>query len=146
LREKRKEPFLGYFSVNENRFGWLTIKKKLKTILPTLKEKKRYLAFEIVSDSQIKDLNAISEQIMAKTLELIGQLGVAKAGIQVIKDTWNPEKQRGILRVSNKHVDEIRSALALIKQIDNKDVIVKSIGVSGILNKAKQKYLIWGVK
>ena len=35
---------------------------------------------------------------MAKTQELIGILGVAQAGIQVIKDCWNSKKQKGIVK------------------------------------------------
>jgi len=78
---------------------------------------------------------------MDKSLELIGQLGVAKAGIQILHDCWNPEIQRGIIRVGNKQVDELKAALTLIKSINNQDIIIKSIGVSGILNKAKERYL-----
>jgi ribonuclease P/MRP protein subunit POP5 len=99
------------------------------------------LAFEIVSNSQIKDYKAVSNEITAKSLELIGTLGVAKAGLQVIKDCWKPETQKGIIRVNHKHVDEIKSALTLIQKINNKQVAVKSIGVSGILKKAKEKYI-----
>jgi len=110
-------------------------------LLPTLKEKKRYLAFEIISKNKINDFRAVSEQINAKTLELIGQLGAAKAGLIVLQDCWNPESQRGIIRVGHKQVDEIRAALTLITKIDGKEVIVKSVGSSGILKKAKEKYL-----
>ena len=117
----------------------IQIKKQLKTLLPTLKEKKRYLAFEIVSNHEIKDYKAISEEIMAKSLELIGQLGVAKAGIQPLKDTFKANK--GIIKVNVKHVDELKAALTFIKKINNKEVIVKSIGASGILKKAKERYL-----
>ena len=106
-----------------------------------MKEKKRYLAFEIVSDSQIKDIKAISKQIMDKTLELIGQLGVAKAGVQVLSECWDAEKQKGIIKVNNKHVDELKAALTLVKSINGKEVIVKSIGVSGIMKKAEKNYL-----
>jgi ribonuclease P/MRP protein subunit POP5 len=109
--------------------------------LPTLKEKKRYLAFEIVSNSKIKDFKVISEQIMAKSLELIGQLGVAKAGVNIISDCWNPELQRGIIRINHNHVDKIKSALTFVDKIGNEEVVVKSVGVSGILDKAKERYL-----
>ena len=117
------------------------IKKKIKSILPTLKEKKRYLVFEIISDNQIKDFKAISEQILNKSLELLGQLGVAKAGIQILPNKWNMQFQRGLIRVHHTQVNELKSALTLIEKINNKKVIIKSIGVSGILNKAEQKYL-----
>ena len=78
---------------------------------------------------------------MDKSLELIGQLGVAKAGIQPISDCWNPKLQRGIIKVGHKHVDELKASLSFIKKINNKDTIVKSIGISGILKKAKERYL-----
>ena len=54
--------------------------------------------------------------------------------------------QKGIIKVNHKHVDELKSALTLIEKINNKKVIVKSLGVSGILNKAEQRYLKWGEK
>jgi len=116
-------------------------KGKLKPLLPTLKEKKRYLAFEIISDNPINEFNGVSEEIMAKSLELLGQLGVAKAGIQILAECWNPNMQRGLIRVNNKHVDELKASLSFVEKINDKDVIIKSVGVSGIINKAKERYL-----
>lgn len=107
--------------------------------MPTLKEKKRYLAFEVVSDKGINDLKAVSDEIMAKALELVGNLGLAKAGIQILK--YNKSLQKGLIRVNHKHVDELKAALTFIKKINNKEAIVKSIGVSGMLNKAEERYL-----
>ena len=109
--------------------------------MPTLKEKKRYLAFEIISEQKIKDFREVSDQIMSKSLELVGNLGVAQAGIQILKEKWNPALQRGLIRVNHKHVDKLKAALTFIEKINNKEVIVKSIGVSGMLNKAEEKYL-----
>ena len=140
LWEKRKEPLFGCFSVNENRFKVINIKKGLKTLLPTLKEKKRYLVFEIVSKSPIKDYKDVSEQILAKSQEFLGILGMAKAGIQVMPK-YNSNTQRGLIKVNHKHVDELKAALTFIDKLDNKEVIVNSIGVSGILKKAEAKYL-----
>lgn len=127
-----------YFSVNENRFRMG--KQKLRPILPTLKEKKRYLVFEVISDSKITDNRAISSKIEDNALEFLGQLGYGKAGVQVM-DCWNPDKTRGIIKVNNNHVDDVKASLAFIKEIKNREVIVKSVGASGILDKAKEKYL-----
>ncbi len=118
----------------------IKIKKQLKTLLPTLKERKRYLVFEIASKEKINDYKAVSSQILAKTQEFLGILGMAKAGIQLIPK-YNSGLQRGIIRVNHKHVDELRAALAFIDQINGKTATIKSIGVSGILDKAEQKYL-----
>ena len=97
--------------------------------------------FEIISKSPIENFNDVKEEIINRSLELIGQLGVAKAGMQVMADCWNKEKQRGIIRVGHKSVDEIKAALTFIETINNQKVIVKSVGVSGVINKAKKKYL-----
>jgi RNase P/RNase MRP subunit POP5 len=99
------------------------------------------LVFEIISKSRINDFNAVSEQITAKSLEMIGQLGVARAGIQPLADCWNARLQRGIIKVGHRYTDELKASLAFIQKVNNEGVIFKSIGMSGILDKAKQKYL-----
>ena len=114
------------------------IKKGLKSLLPTLKERKRYLAFEVISKEKIGNFSSISSAVWAKTKEFLGELGLAKAGIWLLPDKWNSSKQTGIIRVSHKHVNELKASLALIKNIDNFPVIVRSIGVSGMLNKTER--------
>lgn len=78
----------------------------------------------------------MSTAISEECLRFLGELGCAKAGIQIL-DVWN--NQKGIIRVDNKSVNELKSALILIKEIDGKNVIIKTKGVSGILKKAKEK-------
>ena len=109
---------------------------KLKPILPSLIEKKRYFTFEIISKSQIKDFSAVSKAVWASLLSFTGEFGAAKAGIWLLSDKYNEETQRGIIKVSNKHVNELKASLSLIKEIDKNKVIVRSIIVSGMLNKA----------
>ena len=110
---------------------------KIKPILPVFKEKKRYLVFEVISDSPITNFNTISNQISQTSQEFLGKLGIAKAGIQIV-DKYNPKLQRGIIKVNHKHIHDLKSDLTFVKKIDNKNVIIKSIKVSGILNKAKK--------
>ncbi len=111
---------------------------KLKRLSPSLREKKRYLAFEIISDSRIDDFNVISQEINSNYLACAGSFSAQSAGINVIYDKWNQEKQRGIIRVGHKHVDELKASLALLKQINSTPIIAKSIGLSGILKKASE--------
>ncbi len=117
------------------------VNTKLKPILPSLREKKRYLVFEVISKEKIDDANAVSNAIWDHSLQFLGQLGAAKAGIMVLSNKWNPEQQKGIVKVSHKHVDSLKSALVFINKIGNNDVICRSLGVSGILKKAETKYL-----
>ena len=110
----------------------------MKPLLPTLREKKRYLAFEIITGTKIS-FDEISKSINKTVLEFLGTLGASKAGIIIMKDKYR--KQKGLIRVSHRHVNQLKSALMFITKINNKNVIVKSVGVSGILKKAEAKYL-----
>ena len=110
---------------------------------PVLREKKRYLAFEILSKSKLS-FTAIKNAILTSCQQFLGQLGMAHAGIIILGDNFNKEKQKGLIRVNNKYVNELKASLALIKKINNKTVIIKSLGVSGILKKAYNKYIKGG--
>ena len=117
------------------------INTKLKPILPSLREKKRYLVFEVISSEKISDFEPVAGAIEHCSLQFLGQLGAAKAGIIPLANKWNPELQRGIIKVSHKHVDAAKAALMFAGKIGNHEVIFRSLGVSGILNKAERKFL-----
>jgi len=116
-------------------------KHRLKPILPTLREKKRYLAFEVISKGRSYEYNPIAGAIHNSLLQLVGELGEGRAGVIFLEDTFNKELQRGLIKVNHKYVDHLRAALALIKNIEESEVIVRSVGVSGILKKAENKYV-----
>lgn len=99
------------------------------------------MAFQIISEKAIKNFSLVEKAIKETVLAFIGQLGVSKANPVMLKDCWNQEKQRGIIKVNHKSVDEIKMSLALIKNINDVKATVNCIGVSGILNKAKKRYL-----
>ena len=110
---------------------------KIKTILPTLKEKKRYLVYGVISDKKI-NFDDAKEAVNKAILQFLGELGYAKAGIIILSE-W--KKNKGILRINHKEVDKVKTALCLIEKINNEAVIVRTIGVSGILKKAREKFL-----
>jgi len=118
------------------------VKTKLKAILPSLREKKRYLVFEAISASKITDLSMVSDAIYDCVLKFLGCLGAAKAGIMVLGNKWDAHLQRGIIKVSHKHVDALKASLVFIDKIGSNDVIFRSLGVSGILRKAESNYLM----
>jgi len=115
--------------------------KKIKPIMPSLREKKRYLVFEIISKNNIKSFSEVSNLIWQSSLSFLGEIETAKAGIWVLPDKWNQKKQRGIIKVNNKYVDNLKTALTLIKSLKRQQVIIKSVGISGMINKADKKYL-----
>lgn len=106
--------------------------KIMKPILPSLREKKRYIAYEIVSEKPLKrdtHLRGVNDGLM----RFLGHLGGAKAGIMRIKDKSN----KGILRVNNTMVDAVKTGLSLIKNIDGNKVLIKTTRVSGTLSNLK---------
>ena len=67
--------------------------------------------------------------------KFLGELGVAKAGIQVLPEKFNSKSQTGVLRTNSKMLNETKAALAFIKDIKGKRAVVSSEKVSGILRK-----------
>ena len=67
--------------------------------------------------------------------------GAAGAGAILLKERFNRDTQRGIIKVSHKYVDKVKASLCFIEKINNQQVIAHSIGTSGILKKAYNKYI-----
>ncbi len=111
--------------------------KKQKPLLPTLKEKRRYLVYETIS-AHPPSKEDITRTIQQTIQWLIGSLGIAKAGI-IYLDADHPAK--GIIRVSTPYTDHVRAALCYIRNINKTEAIVRSVGLSGTLTKARHKFV-----
>jgi RNase P/RNase MRP subunit POP5 len=68
----------------------------------------------------------------------LGTLEAGKAGILFLKDKY--QNNTGVVKTGHKYVDKVRTALALIKAIDSKEVVFRTRIVSGILKKAINKF------
>ncbi len=101
-----------------------------------MREKKRYIVFKVISKRGLS-FDEVKKAIKTGLLQFLGELGFAKAGVIIIED-WKDNK--GVIKVNHKHVDNVKAGLALIKDIGNEAVIVKTIGVSGILKKVRSKF------
>ena len=104
----------------------------MKSLLPSLKEKKRYVAFEIINDKSLNQKN-IEKAIYDGCQSFLGNLNYSKAGINILSEKG--DNKTGVIRVNNKYTDHVKSALMMIREINGKKVIVKSTKVSGILKK-----------
>ncbi len=109
----------------------------MKSLLPSLKEKKRYLTFKVISDKKF-NFKDIEKTISLNNIEFNGVLNSSKTNINFIQDCFNFENQTGIIKVNNKYIDNTKASLTLIKYINSSSVIIRSLYVSGILNKAKR--------
>ena len=110
----------------------------MKPLLPVLKERKRYILFEVKSKNKIENAD-VKKQVMKACLQFLGELGMAKTGIQFLPETYNKETGRGIIRVGHRYVDEVKSALALITHVGNQEVSFNTLKVSGVIDKVKKE-------
>ena len=104
-------------------------------LLPSLKERHRYIVFEIKSEEKYT-FTEIKEEVERALLQFLGELGVAKAAPMFLKDKFHYEHQRFILKISPTMVDEVKTALTLSKKIKKTPIIIHSITMSGTLKKA----------
>lgn len=119
---------------------------KMKSLLPSLKEKKRYLVFEMIpiesvlnptNKTQISGygtLNAVTTKIKM----YLGIFDSADAGIIPIE--FDNRTGRGILKINNQYVDKVKAIMMFIDEIESQPIIMKSVGISGMINKAKTKF------
>jgi len=136
--------FLALERKGEKRYSSLLIrmvKTKTKPLLPSLREKKRYLAYEVISKQRFHDAVEINKAIFDAASGFLGTKGLSEAGILAMDEQWNENMQRGMLRVNNKHVENLKASLIFVESVKGNDVILKSVGISGILKKAQQRYL-----
>lgn len=109
---------------------------KLKSLMPALRERKRYLHYQVISETNF-DQKLIESEITKAKNHFFGTYLGAKAGIMILKNKFSG--QGGIIRVGHKYVDHLKTALGTITKIDNHDAIVRTTTVSGILKKAIER-------
>src|SRR3989344_1286150 len=112
---------------------------KPRTLLPSLREKKRYLVYEVISEVNLS-YKDIKEGITSAFKELFGIDGIAKAGLDFVDYGQN----KGIIRVSTKGLDMLRASLCFVRKINKDEVVLRSLGVSGMLKKAKGNFILGG--
>ena len=110
----------------------------LNPLPPAKRERNRYLVYSVASDAPLKG-EEMGKVIWKTALEFLGELGVARSCLRIVD--FDEKKQKGVIKVSHKSVEEARVVLALVKEANKKPVALHVTGVSGILKKAKGKYL-----
>ena len=101
-------------------------------IKPSKRPKKRYIVFEVISNDLNND-SSIHTAIKRSAMNVLG-LEYGQAGIRFLKNKYKPSIHRGIFRVNNKYARIMVNAL-------NKSKAIKTLGMSGILKKAEDRYL-----
>ncbi len=104
----------------------------------SMREKKRYIAFLVRSDFEIKK-DELSIAIWSNALSLLGELKASKLNYWLVE--YDEEKMLGILTCSHKMLSEMLACLSLISNVNNKMVNIVTLGVSGTLKALRRKFL-----
>jgi len=128
----------------------------LKGLPSALRKKKRYIAFRLISESEVNDnresernqstvvnfeVKDVANAIMYNLLSLFGDYCSINTGVWV--EEFN--NGYGILRCNNDELDKVKVALTLTCTVNGVNVIPVIVGISGTLKKCRSKY-IGGVK
>jgi ribonuclease P/MRP protein subunit POP5 len=114
-------------------------RKKPKTLLASLREKKRYLVYEIISEVNL-DYVDVKNNIINNFQNFFGLEGLSKAGLDFVDYKDN----KGTIRVSTKGLDMLKGSFCFLRKINKHDVVIRSLGVSGILKKSRTKFIFNG--
>ncbi|NJF25620.1 ribonuclease P protein component 2 [Thermococcus sp. Bubb.Bath] len=114
------------------------MREKPKYLPPTLRDKNRYIAFQVIGERPFKK-DEIKKAVWDASLSALGYLGSARAKPWFIK--FDEGSQTGVVRVDGKHVEELRFALAMLTEINGSRVIFRTLGVSGTIKRLKRKFL-----
>ena len=113
--------------------------KRPKPLPPSLRGRRRYLAFQVFSEEKIL-LQDLINTIWHSLLNFLGETGTSRANIWIIKDTYDEKRQMGILRCSHDIVEDVRAALTLIQRIGDTRVVFRVLGISGSIKATKIKF------
>ena len=114
----------------------IRIKRELKILLPTLREKERYVSFKIISEHPViySDLEGAIWNTM---MDFFGDLGTSTTSTWLIKNLYDDREQVGVIRCNHESVPAVLTALGLIERFGDTRVIVKILKISGTIKGLK---------
>jgi len=108
----------------------------LKRLLPSLRAKKRYLAFELISEEPAGRGDIVKE-VISSASSLLGDVTTSDCDIKVL----GFEAGKGIIQCSHTRVKETRAAMAALTRINGKRATLHVLGASGTVKRATEKFL-----
>lgn len=104
--------------------------------LPVLREKKRYIAFRIISEGAI-NRKELSDELFYSICSLFGDIGASEINPSLI----SYDRKYGILRCSRDRTQDARAALACINRIKGGNVSIMVLGISGTIRGAMERFI-----
>ena len=111
----------------------------MKILPSSLREKKRYIAFRLVTESgEPVDRKVLLDELYFATQTLLGDAGSSEIGYRLM----DFDGTRGIMRVNHGAVELARAAIATVYVIKGTRAHIFISGVSGTIRAATEKYIV----
>ncbi len=109
-------------------------KSGLKPIPPTLRGKKRYVKFELISGSALNE-EAVKRAIWSVFSAIYGEKGIADQKLWLVK--WEHGKNIGYLRCALETEEETKAGLLFLGRVAGEQVVPIILLVSGSMKKLR---------
>ena len=109
----------------------------VKRLPPTMKNRQRYIIFSVIGEETFKNED-IHKSLTQTGIKTFGQIGFAGFGLWLTD--FDDRKQKGILKINHDHKDQAKALLALAREVNGKRARFNTLGVSGTIKKAKEKW------
>ena len=113
--------------------------KKPKILPSSLRSKKRYIVFEVISEKPIQ-YGELVGALWSSSISFLGELGTGKNELWIIQNLYDIKKQKGVIKCRNDAIELVRVCLMLIRIIGETNAIIKILGVTGTIDSAEKKY------
>ncbi len=111
---------------------------KLKPLQPTLRTKKRFIRFSIESPHKFS-FKELSESLTEELIVLLGAIHLGKAGVWILRDVFDFDKQEVVMKVSVSYKEELVGVINLINKLQGYDVALRIKRVSGTLKGVRKE-------
>lgn len=105
---------------------------RLKMLLPTLREKERYISFQVISEEPVL-YDDLEQAILNTFLDFYGEFGFSSLSLWIIKNLYDSENQLGVIRCNNNSVPAVIAGLGLLSRLGDTRIIIKVLKVSGTI-------------
>lgn len=95
----------------------------------------RYIVFQAIVESTVPNLTVLKTTIWKKYETIFGLSGTSEAGLYF--ETFDEKNGTGLIRCSSRSLSSLLTVFALITKIEEDDVILLPLFISGLIKKAK---------
>ncbi|MCZ7396940.1 MAG: ribonuclease P [Candidatus Methanoperedens sp.] len=107
----------------------------MKTI-PVLRDKKRYIVFEVISEQTVTRYDLAGE-IFNSVFSLLGDAGASEINFGLL----SYDGRYGILRCAREKTSDTRAALACVNTVRGQRISILVLGMSGTIKGATEKFI-----